>query len=239
MSRRTARFLLILGLVLVVSLLLYFAFATLMPGLWPLLEKGDSDAIENYLLSESTFTGMLCMALLQFVQVVSIVIPGAPIQIAGGIVYGIWRGFIICHLSFVSANAVVFRVARRFGNRMEELFPSQNKKGAKLLALLNSSDPAYMTALASLMPGIPNGIIPYAAAHTNLTFPQFITAVYLGSAVPILIMCAIGKHILNGDFVTAILSYAIMVACILLLFFNRVKILNLARSIRDKHRQKA
>lgn len=56
--------------------------------------------------------GLICTALLQFLQVVSIVLPGAPIQVAAGIVYGVWKGSAICYVSHVSANLAVFAASR-------------------------------------------------------------------------------------------------------------------------------
>lgn len=238
MKPKTIRNLLIAGMACTVVLLIYLVFAKLMPGLWPLVEAGDPDAIEEYLLQEGTIGGLLCIALLQFIQVLSIMLPGAPIQIAGGLVYGTLRGTVVCHLSYVTANAVVFYMARRMGNRMEQWFPSQKSKGNKVLAWINSSDPAFMTALASLMPGIPNGIIPYAAAKTKLTFRQFVLSVYLASFVPILVMCAIGRKLITGNILEAVLLYAFMLAGIFLLYCLRQRVLALQSRLREKHHEK-
>ena len=219
------RYLAAAGMIFAVLLLLYACFVTIMPDLWPVLKSGDEATIEAYLRSENRFMGMLCMALLQFIQVVSIVLPGAPIQIAGGIVYGTWRGFVLCHLSFVAANILVFYASRKVGNGLEQLFPGTQKSDAKLTLFLNSSDPALMTAIACLMPGIPNGIIPYAASRTKLSLRRFAASVYLASLLPILVMCAIGGRILSGDYLLAVVMLAGLFLFILLLYCNRGRLL--------------
>ncbi len=62
--------------------LFYAAFVKAMPDLWPVLKSGSEPEMEAYLASADNAAGLICTALLQFLQVVSIVLPGAPIQVA-------------------------------------------------------------------------------------------------------------------------------------------------------------
>ena len=60
--------------VLVALLLVYLVVRQTMPDIIPLLRNGDEEALEAYLSRDMSFTGILYMALLQMVQVWSIVI---------------------------------------------------------------------------------------------------------------------------------------------------------------------
>ena len=62
--------------VLLALLLVYTVVKQTMPDIIPLLQSGDEEALEAYLERDMSFTGILCMALLQMVQVWSIVISG-------------------------------------------------------------------------------------------------------------------------------------------------------------------
>ena len=89
-----------------------------------------------------------------------------------------------------------------------------------------------MAALACLMPGIPNGIVPYAAARTALTLRRFAGAVYLASLAPILVMCAVGRRLLSGDYLPAAAMIAVLLAAIFLLWRYRVRVWRLEQKLR-------
>ena len=73
--------------VLLALLLVYTVVKQTMPDIIPLLQSGDEEALEAYLERDMSFTGILCMALLQMVQVWSIVISGVIVNVAAGVVY--------------------------------------------------------------------------------------------------------------------------------------------------------
>ena len=218
--------------------LIYLSFWETMPQLLSLLKDGDAAALEAYLHSIDNFTGLLCLALLQILQVISVVLPGAPIQIAGGIVYGTWPSFFICHLSSVAANVIVFMAARRLGKKLDEFMPAE-KKSTRLGFLLKSQSPAYMTAVACLVPVLPNGFIPYVAAKTKIRTLHFALAIYFGSLLPVLILCAVGSKILKGGYVA---SAILLISLFILVFFLakfKDRILRLLNRLSAKRRKTA
>lgn len=226
------RFLVVVGVALILLSLIYFSFVTMMPDLIPVLRSGEEAEIEAYLRHSSSTAGMVCTGLLQFVQVLSIVLPGAPIQIAAGIVYGATRGLLICYTSYVVVNLLVFLIARHLGARLDRLLPPQEGWLAKKMRLLCDSEmPVYMTAMATLIPLVPNGIIPYAAAKTDMRFSQFCLAVALGAIMPITVMCTIGSRILAGDYLLAVMVFAISLAIVALLTRFRIGILRAFKQI--------
>ena len=198
--------------------LLYLAFGQAVPELIPLLRSGDETQIAAYLGSQNRLSGILSTAVLAFLQPISILLPGAPIQIAAGIVYGTLKGFLICHVSYVLSNVVVFYLARVMRGRMERYV---SRFSSKLDFLQRSQYPAYMTAMACLIPLLPNGIIPYAAARTRMKLHEFVIAVVLGSFFPILVMCAIGKRILRGDYISAAVLFGVSLLAVLVLSLLR------------------
>ena len=201
--------------------LVYLAFLRFAPELLPLLKSGNEDAIAAYLGSQNTFTGILSTAILAFIQPVSIVLPGAPIQIAAGIVYGTLKGFLLCHCAYVLANVAVFYLARVLRERLEQYV---RPFSSKLNFLQNAQYPVYMTAMACLIPLVPNGIVPYAAARTHMKLHEFLLAVVLGSFFPVLIMCAIGKQILHGEYLYAAVLFGFDLAVVVVLTRFRAQV---------------
>ena len=218
--------------------LFYAAFVKAMPDLWPVLKSGSEPEMEAYLASADNAAGLICTALLQFLQVVSIVLPGAPIQVAAGIVYGVWKGSAICYVSHVSANLAVFAASRRLNSLMERLAPGGGKGLLQKVRFLSGAEmPAYMTAMACIIPVVPNGIIPYAAARTPMKFRQFAAAVCAGSLMPIFVMCLIGGRILAGDYLLAAAVFAASLLAVVLLTCFRAQLLGTVRRLTAKMKQ--
>ena len=223
----------LLAVVALVILALVGTVLCAIPGLLQALRSGGEGTIEDYLAEMAGVKGMVCTGLLQFFQVISIVIPGMPIQFAAGIVYGVWRGFLLCHLSYLAANICVFCVARHFKGRIENL-GLMKKKSGKLDFIRKSSYPAYMTALACLIPVLPNGIVPYVACQTKLTVRRFAVAVWCGSFLPILAMCAVGSRVIAGEYFLAIALFVVFLAAVVLLTVFHKRVISLLKVILEK-----
>ena len=85
--------------VLAALLLVYLVVRQTMPDIIPLLRSGDEEALEAYLSRDMSFTGILYMALLQMVQVWSIVISGVIVT-----------GSPLCSLSNANSAVIIFVV---------------------------------------------------------------------------------------------------------------------------------
>ncbi|HRX58610.1 MAG TPA: VTT domain-containing protein [Eubacteriales bacterium] len=214
----------------VIALIVVIALNAILPGFFDILEHGDQTEIEAYIRSFGSIRGVLLAFLLQFIQILSIFFPGGPIQIAIGLVFGTLEGFLICHLGYVLANLLVFYSARRLGNRIDQLFSGSNRT-KKLKFISNAQHPGFVVALSCLMPLLPNGLVPYIAARTKITTLRFTISVYLGSIPTLLLLCAIGNKILQGDYLKVALLCGLLVAGVLILYFNRNRIFALGERI--------
>lgn len=75
---------------------------------------------------------------MQFVQIITIALPSVPIQVAVGVIFGTWRGFLVCYLGYISANALIFISVRKLGAKLEQLLPGKpvEKRAARKRILL-------------------------------------------------------------------------------------------------------
>ena len=152
--------------VLLALLLVYTVVRQTMPDIIPLLQSGDEEALEAYLERDMSFTGILCMALLQMVQVWSIVISGVIVNVAAGVVYGVWRAFAICLISSSLAHGISFTVCQHLGKYLDKILPDTGSYKLDLIA--KSEHPAYTVVTLCFLPILPNGIISIAASRSRL-----------------------------------------------------------------------
>lgn len=219
---------LVLGLSfsVVILLIILFMFKFLFLGLWPLLKAGDEKGIQLYLESEGFLLGWLLTILLSALQVMSVVLPGLPIHIAAGLIYGWFIGSLACYLGFVLANAVMFLLTRRFGSRFTKLIPGIDKPNF-LTEKINSIHPGLVVAISCLMPAFPNGIIPLIAAGSRITFRRFIIAIAASCWLQCVLNCLAGDFLIRGKYFFTGLTFVIQIVAVLLVTWKHDAILKL------------
>lgn len=230
---RFYRYLVTALLLMLVIVIMAVCIKAVLPGFLEILESGSREEIERYITSFSTGKGMFLAFLMQFIQIISIVLPGGPIQIAVGIIFGTLTGFIICHLGYIAANVVVFAASRRLGNKINKFFPIKDE-ATKGNFITSSDHPGFMVFLACLVPFVPNGLIPHIAAKTKVSFWNFLLAVYLGSAPCMFLLCAVGGKLMQGEYLKAAIYGVILFGSVICLYIMRNKVIVLSEKIRKK-----
>ena len=206
--------------VIAVAILIWFAFGDKIPGRIPLLKEGDSQKIADYLAQETGIKGVIAVILLQAVQIASIVMPGMAIQIAAGLIYGWLEGFLMCYIGFVVSNLCVFLFARKMGSdRIRDV--SMGRTSQWLLDKLNGTKPQFMVVVANMVPAVPNGIIPYIAAKTEISALDYVKAVAMGSWLQILLSCLAGQFIIKGQWLYTLLTVVFQFAVVLIILWKR------------------
>ena len=215
--------------VITVIVVLLFTFVYLIrnfiPGMIELLKNGEPDQIGAYLRSQGKI-GVVILVALQVLQTITIVFPGIPIYVAAGIVYGKVWGMLICYLTYVISNSAVFLFARKMGAVSEKILSGRKKKkeGEEVATSLlqRTKYPGYITAALCVIPVVPNGLVPYIAAKTEIPFKRFLLSIAIGCFPGILLFIWCGSMILDGHIGVVIAMCLIGVGCfILFLVFKK------------------
>ena len=78
-------------------------------------------------LEERKLGGLLIYGAMVFFQVLFAVIPGEPLEIAGGYAFGAVWGTLVCLVAATLGSLLVFGLVRRFGTRLVEVIFSRGK----------------------------------------------------------------------------------------------------------------
>lgn len=194
------------------------------PGIWEAFLSGDQDALQLCLDRQDRLYSAGLVWLLTFVQVLSVVIPAMPVQLVAGMTFGTWAGFALSFSASIAANMTAYAIARRASKLLRCIAQDYPKVGKLLGCLAVSHNRTYYTVMALLVPGLPNGAIPYAAANSGIKTHMFLSALLIALPVPTLLTCAAGHLALSGDWLYSLIIIAVLYGCVAFLFFRRESI---------------
>ncbi len=128
----------------------------------------------------------------QALQVIVFVIPGEVAQIAGGYLFGVWKGTALSIVGILAGSSVAFALSRGLGRPfVAALFPRERLESMEKLLLTRSARIVFF--LLFLIPGIPKDILCYVAGLTPIGYPFFLAASTLGRLPGIIGSSAIGS----------------------------------------------
>lgn len=109
-------------------------------------------------------------------QVVVALIPGEPLELAGGYAFGALEGTILALLGIVIGSAMVFELVRRYGVKLVEVFFSREKIES-LAFMKNPKKTRVIAFLLMLIPGTPKDFLSYFAGLTKLRLMEWLVIV--------------------------------------------------------------
>lgn len=217
------RFLIISAFVIIGVIIVIPIALQIMPVFLDLFRVGGKQAAEKYLLSFGA-KGIIIILVVQIIQVLSLVIPAPTVWVVAGMTYGIFGGMLICIVGVVIGNAIAFYIARRFENRIINVLIDE-KKRSKLKFLENSKHADIILFLLYVIPGVPNDILPYVYARTNIKWKRFISIIAVASIPSILSCTFVGHNILSGNLEFTLIIVVILLALFAMVLKNNKKIM--------------
>lgn len=225
---RFGQILSILGLVFLIYLV-----SRLIINLLPLLQEITANANDLSSLVSSLrslgIEGALVVISLQAIQVITLVFPTLVVQSLAGLMYGVVYGVILSVIGYFFGNLIVMIIMRYFGKILADVFhikPKQNDKHQlfSVNTLNNMKHPEYVSFLMFLIPGIPNGILPYIFAQSNVSLWRYLLSVVL-AVIPGAALCTwFGDILAEQNWPAAIALGIFAVVLFLIIWFNRNKI---------------
>ena len=152
--------LVVAAVVLFTVLLIVETFRLLLPGLWSAFSAGDEQALSEYLASQGRLRSFLTLWFLAVVQVLSLVIPAMPVQLAAGLAYGPWMGFLTSFSASAVANMSVYLIARRLVPVIRRLSPTPPRLRSCWTACAAARTPGFTQFWRSSHRGCPTASFP-------------------------------------------------------------------------------
>jgi len=219
----------ILSLVVVVTLVIVaLLLKEAIPLLVEAIKNTNNEAATIADVQKFGWRGVVLLALSQMMLTMSALLPDAPIQMLAGLVYGKW-GVLITLAGMVMANAVLFLAVRYIGNSFHSLLPEKHKKPShsflSLERINEMKHPELIVFFINLLPGLPNGFLPFIFARTNMSAWKFLLFVALGELPSLAITVGFGSSLSSGNKTLIIAIGAVLVAMFAAGFFLKNRIM--------------
>ncbi len=158
------------------AVLVFAVILLLTVKLFPLvmsLRSPEAQRVFEAKINSLGLAGVLVFLLIQVLQIVLAFIPGEPVEVLAGLLYGSWGGFALCMAGIFIGQALVFGLVRRFGHPFAALF-FERKQIEEFAFLRNSRRLEEITFLLYFIPGTPKDILCYVAGLTPISFSRFL-----------------------------------------------------------------
>lgn len=195
-------------LVSIVSLLVLIAFfvvITVFIGK-PMVEGlTDPEEFRQWVDSHGP-VGRLAFLGMMTLQVVVAMIPGEPLEIAAGYVFGNFEGLLLCILGAVLGTMIIFGFTRLFGVKMVEAFISREKIES-IRFLHNPEKRNVLVFLLFFIPGTPKDVITYFIGLTSMKLPAFLLLSSIGRIPSVITSTIVGNALGTQNYVAAVLVF--------------------------------
>lgn len=157
------------------------------------------------------FGGWLLLLAIQYVQIVVAVIPGGPVQIVAGALFGPLGGLATCLLGMVLATVTIFQMVGRYGPKVIRLFVKE--KEARQYRFLNDEKRLEsLVFLLFLIPGAPKDVLTYLFALTPIPLSRFLLLSITARIPAALTSVLAGNSIIEGQWLKALVYFSITTA---------------------------
>lgn len=155
--------------------------------------------------------GCAAYAAMVFLQVVVAIIPGEPLEIAGGYAFGAWWGTALCLIGAVLGSAAVFALVRRRGRPLAEVvFPKE--KLDKLQFLHSSPKRTALLWLIFTAPGTPKDLLCYFAGLTDMKWRTWLLIATVGRLPSIVTSTVGGGALGDRNYTAAAIAFGVALA---------------------------
>lgn len=167
--------------------------------------------------------GRLVFIGMVFLQVIVALIPGEPVELMAGYIFGAVEGTLLSMAGILLGSWVVFALVRRLGPKFAEVFfPEKELK--RLAFLKNPKKSGVLAFILMTIPGTPKDLLSYFAGLTPLKTRQWLAIVAV-SRIPSLVTSTIsGAAAGEENYVLAVVVFVITLIAsgVGILYYRRI-----------------
>lgn len=157
---------------------------------WPLFSRLSADQALWQDLMRHPLLAQGAMSVVMALQVVLAFLPGEPVELLCGYLFGTIGGMAVCVIGSMIGSALIFLLVRKLGEKaVLRMFPQE--KVEELAFLKHKEKLVGLLFIIFLIPGTPKDILTYCMPLTDIRFSSFLLITGL-ARIPSIITSTMG-----------------------------------------------
>ena len=156
------------------------------------------------------FIKVIAMMGLMALQIVIAFIPGEPLELACGYLFGGHLGTVICLLGSMLGTVIVFQLAKLFHHHIIEVMFNQ-KKVNEVQKILSSQKSKFWIFVIFMIPGSPKDVMTYLANLTGMSLRQWLVLTTIGRIPSIVTSTYLAGSLKDGNIVLALMILVVTI----------------------------
>ncbi len=199
-KKKVIRIIVLAAFILISAVLTLFAYKA--------YRAYGTDGLRDYVTSLGG-RGIAVMLLLQIAQVVFAIIPGEPIELVMGAMYGTFGGMALCLAGTLIGSLLIFLIVRFFGKDLIETF-ADSDKFEKLSFLKRPAARDILVFLLMFIPGTPKDLITYFAPFSGIGLIKFLVISTVARIPSVITSTYVGSTFAGGSYLKSAAVFAIV-----------------------------
>ena len=191
--------------------LLVIALIALTVYLFPQIAKLKDDSVREQtrdFIKDRGAVGVLLMLGIQLLQIILSIIPGEPVEILFGFIYGPWIGALLCLGSITLGSFLVFIITRALGKKFMDKVETSGKFD-KLKFLKDPGRRDLFIFILFFIPGTPKDTLTYFAPFTRIELSKFLILSTIARIPSVITSTFAGESIFSGDYMSTAIIFAV------------------------------
>ena len=193
-------------LLLILAVMTYLTIRFL-PFIISLRDAEAREAFSNQ-VNAWGFRGWLVILGIQVTQVVLALIPGEPIEIISGVLFGTIGGTLTCLLGILIGSLIIYYLVQWLGMGFVHTFLDE-KKTSRFQFLMDEKRLRLTVFLLFFIPGTPKDLLTYFVPATRLRAIDFFWIATLARIPSVMSSCYLGEKLMDGNWLVSVLVFII------------------------------
>lgn len=161
----------------------------------------------------------------EILQIILAVIPGAPVEVMSGVLFGPLWGVVWCFAGIFIGTAIVFTLVRKLGRPFVlKMFP---KEKLQRFSLLNNEKKLALTVfILFAIPGTPKDFLTYIAGLTKISPLKFFIIASVARTPSMACSVFMGANLGQGRFTVSIILLAVIILLSVIGYFVKNKFID-------------
>lgn len=198
------------GKIIAISIVLIIMIALciwLFPYILSLRDETVRAQFESWIDSLGVL-GFFVMLGIQVLQIIIAVIPGEPIEIISGVLYGGFGGLCLCLLGILIGTAIIYFTVKKLGSPFVRKFVSEEQM-SRFTFLSDAKRLETLTFILFFIPGTPKDVLTYLVPLTEIRPIRFFLIATFARIPSIITSTYIGENLMSGNIWTTVIIFLV------------------------------